>query len=236
MIYFAINGSKASTKAFAQMGTFKSEKSKTPRSIVSKIVMRTVVIVSGVMTIIAGRDLFFPGTIIPGIPRDDIYLEWTNAFLHSPPHGSPEFKEHYLEAPLFVGDKYVGQLMALYILIGCMHKFVTSFFIRYGTHNKGINQCKVIWRVQALGDALFMFILRLFAHAANSASLDLRWHLMCVTYQTLIIGKFCLSYSSWLFDSTHHSNFLVCFSELCSPFDVFFLAQPCTHTSEAHYT
>jgi hypothetical protein len=189
MSFYALKGYKASTKAFAKMGPFTFEEGKTPRSIVSKIVMRTVIIVSGAMSVIAGRDLFFPGTIIPGLPRDDIYLEWTNAFLHSPPPGTPEFQEHFLEAPLFVGEKYVGQLTALYILIACMYKFVTAIFIRCGAHNKGVHQCKVIWRVQFLGDALFLFIFRLFALAASSASLDLRWHLMSLGYQTCIIGK-----------------------------------------------
>jgi len=190
MTFYALKGYKLSKQAFAKMGPFKFEEGKTARSIVSKIVMRTVLLVSGGMAVVAGRDLFFPGTIIPGLPRDDIYLEWTNAFLHSPPPGSPEFEEHILEAPLYVGEKIVGQLTALYILISCMYKFVTAVFIRSGTHSKGLRQCKVIWKVQFLGDALLLFLFRLFALAANSASLDLRWHLMALGYQTLIIALY----------------------------------------------
>jgi hypothetical protein len=189
MTFYAYKGYKASKKAFAKMQEAASDESKPPKSIVSRIVMRTVMIVSGAMTVVAGRDLFFPGTIISKIPRDDIYLEWTNAFLHSPPPGSPEFTEHILEAPLYIGEKYAGQITALFILISCFYKFVTAVFIRSGTHNKGLYQCKVIWRVQFLGDVLLLFLFRLFALAAKSASLDLRWHLMALGYQTCVVGK-----------------------------------------------
>ena len=70
---------------------------KTSSSIVSKIVFRTVGIVSGFVGLIAARDLFFPGHIL-FIPRDDIYLEWTGALIHSPPPGSVESDEQGLEA------------------------------------------------------------------------------------------------------------------------------------------
>lgn len=161
---------------------------KTPSSITNRIVMRTVLIVSTLIAIICGRDLFFPGQILPLLPRDDIYLEWTNAFLHSPPPDSPESKEHGLESPLYIGDLYVSQYMALCLLIACLYKFATALFIRYGQNRSGEIKCQVIWKVMAIGDGLMVFILRLFAPAAKSASLDLRWHLMCVAYEAFILG------------------------------------------------
>jgi len=190
MSLYSYMGYKASRKASAKMQATVTDESKHPKSIVSRIVMRTVIIVSGAMVVVAGRDLFFPGTIISKIPRDDIYLEWTNAFLHSPPPGSPEYGENILEAPLYIGEKYAGQVTALFLLIGCLYKFVTAVVIRIGTQNKGLHQCKVIWRVQCLGDALLLLLFRLFALAAKSASLDLRWHLMALGYQTFIIGLY----------------------------------------------
>ncbi len=191
MALYSYVGYKSSRKAYAKMPV--TDDSKHPKSIVSRIVMRTVIIVSGAIVVVAGRDLFFPGTIISKIPRDDIYLEWTNAFLHSPPPGSPEYGENILEAPLYIGEKYAGQVTALFLLIGCLYKFVTAVVIRTGTHSKGLHQCKVIWRVQCLGDAVLLLLFRLFALAAKSASLDLRWHLMALGYQTFIIGKHLLS-------------------------------------------
>jgi hypothetical protein len=97
---------------------------KTPKSFVSNIVSRTTLIVTSLMTLIAARDLFFPGFILDFIPRDDIYLEWTNALLHSPPEGSPESVDQGLEAPLYIGDKFVSQLAAVNVLILCLYKFV----------------------------------------------------------------------------------------------------------------
>mmetsp|Transcript_6880 Transcript_6880/g.15114 ORF Transcript_6880/g.15114 Transcript_6880/m.15114 type:complete len:409 (+) Transcript_6880:167-1393(+) len=159
---------------------------KTESSVPSKIVMKTVGIVSGFFSVIAMRDLFFAGHIMP-IPRDDIYLEWTGALIHSPPPGSVEHEEAGLEAALFLGDKFVSQLMALYMLLTCMFKFTSAFLIRVGKDGSGETKSKLFWRVQALGDALITFIFRLFVGAAISASLDLKWHLMLLGYETFIL-------------------------------------------------
>lgn len=161
---------------------------KTPSSVTSRIVTRTILIVSGFRVLIAARDLFFPGQSIDVIPRDDIYLEWTGAFLHSPPDGSVEADEGSMTSPLYIGDKYLSQLMALSVLILCLYKFVTALLIRYGKDGSGLIKCKMIWRVQTLGDVMITFLFRLFAPAALSASLDLRWHLMAFGYETVILG------------------------------------------------
>jgi hypothetical protein len=163
---------------------------KKPTSVTSRIVTRTVIIVSGFLTLIAARDLFFPGQILDFIPRDDIYLEWTGAFLHSPPEGSHEADDQAMASPLYIGDKFVSQIMALHILILCMYKFVTAFFIPYGHDGSGQIKCKMIWKVQAFGDALVVLLVRLFAPAALSASLDLRWHLMAFGYEMFILGMY----------------------------------------------
>ena len=185
MVYYLLSNHNLHTKA---MITIK-HKHKHPNSITSRIVMRTVSIVSGMVTIISVRDLFFPGQIISFIPRDDIYLEWTGAFIHSPPTGTPEEEEHSMESPLHIGDKFVSQLAALYMLILCLYKFATAFFIRYGKDASGEIKCRMIWKVQAISGCLVVFILRIFASASLSASLDLRWHLMCLAYETFILGK-----------------------------------------------
>ena len=94
---------------------------KTPQSYVSNIVTRTVVIISSLMTILSLRDLFFPGMILEYIiPRDDIYLEWTNALYHSPPNDTPESIQYGLLSSLYIGDKFVSQLCALHILLLCL--------------------------------------------------------------------------------------------------------------------
>lgn len=165
-------------------------KNKTPTSLPSRIVMRTVMIVSSLMTLIAARDLFFPGQIIPFIPRDDIYLEWTNAFIHSPPPNSPEAEEHGIESLFNIADKFLSQSAALFILINCLFKFYSSCCINLGKAGDGEIKSQIIWKWQALGGALFVFILRLFAPAAKSASLDLRWHLMCAAYEVFILGLY----------------------------------------------
>lgn len=162
---------------------------KTPTSITSRIVARTVAIVSGAISLIMIRDLIFPGFIFDFIPRDDIYLEWTGAFLHSPPANSPEAYEQGLEAALFVGDKFVSQFMALHMLILVAYKFLTAFGIPYGNDGSGIIKCKMIWKTQTMADAFVLFLLRLFSASALTASLDLRWHLMIVGYETFILGK-----------------------------------------------
>lgn len=161
---------------------------KTPASFTSNIVSRTVAIVTTAMSVIAIRDLFFPGYILGFIPRDDIYLEWTNALSHSPPEGSPEAFEYGLEAPFYIGDKFISQFAALHVLILSAYKFCTAFFIRFGSDGSGEIKSKIIWRTQALCGALILFTFRIFQPAAQSASLDLRWHLMMIAYETFILG------------------------------------------------
>jgi hypothetical protein len=164
------------------------EAGKTPDSIVSRIVARTTILVSGAVALIAGRDLFFPGKILNFVPRDDIYLEWTGALIHSPPDGSPEAEENGMEQAFFIGDKYLSQLLALNMLILCIYKFVAAFGIRYRNDGGGLVQARMIWKAQAIGNALILFLFRLFTPAANSASLDLRWHLMMIAYETFILA------------------------------------------------
>jgi len=163
---------------------------KTPTSIVSRIVARTNTLASGLILVIAGRDLFFPGKILDFIPRDDIYLEWTGALLHSPPEESPEAEAHGMERDFFLCEKYLSQFLALNMLIGCLFKFVGAFVIRYRADGAGIIQAKMIWKSQALGNAMVLYLFRLFSPAAASASLDFRWHLMMLAYETLILGLY----------------------------------------------
>lgn len=163
---------------------------KRPSSMVSKIVTRTVCIVSGLITVIAGRDFFFPGQELPFPPYDDIYLEWTGAFIHSPPPNTVEGDEHGLEAPLHIGDKFMSRLGALYILIICFQKFAAAILIRVGKDNSGPTKCKIFWKVQAIADGLILFTLRVFAPAAKSASLDFRWHIMSLGYELFILGLY----------------------------------------------
>ena len=153
-------------------------------------IARTNLLVSGMVCLVAGRDLFFPGTIIPYIPRDDIYLEWTGALLHSPPPGSPEAAEHGMESALFNGDKYVHQWMALNMLVLCIYKFVAAFGIRYRSDGGGAVAARMVWKAQAVGNILIVYLFRLFADSAKSASLDLRWHLMALFYETAILGLY----------------------------------------------
>lgn len=163
---------------------------KTPNSIVSRIVARTHFLVSGLIAVIAGRDLFYPGKILDFIPRDDIYLEWTGALLHSPPEDSPEAEAHGIERDFFVGEKYLSQFLALNMLILCLYKFVGSFVIRYRNDGGGYVQARMIWKAQAVGSSLILYLFRLFYSAAATASLDLRWHLMMLAYETLILALY----------------------------------------------
>lgn len=162
---------------------------KNPKSMTSNVVSRTILIVSTIVGIVAMRDLFLPGFIIDLIPRDDIYLEWTNAFLHSPPPGSPEDYDQGLQAPLYIGDKFMSQFAALHLLILCFYKITTAVFIRYGSDGGGLVKCKMIWQTQACADGMILFVFRIFQPAAASASLDLRWHLMLLGYETFILCK-----------------------------------------------
>jgi hypothetical protein len=166
---------------------------KTPNSFVSNITTRTTCIVTTLITVLAARDLFFPGSIIDIVPRDDIYLEWTNALLHSPPKNTPEAIDHGMEAPLYVGDKFISQLGALYLLILCMYKYFSTILIRYGNDGCGSIKARMIWKVSCLGDASMLLCYRLFAHAAKSASYDTHYHLVLLSYEAIIFGTlhFC---------------------------------------------
>lgn len=188
MVYLYYTISSRTIKSFNRKNV--SQAWKTPSSITNRVVMRAVCIVSGVIALIAGRDLFYPGTILSRIPRDDIYLEWTGALIHSPPIGSVEEKEFDVEKLLYIGDKFISQLCALFLLINCWYKFCTAFFIRYGHGGSGEVTCRLFWRIQTIGDALLLFIMRLFAPAALSASLDLRWHLMMVGFEMFVLGVY----------------------------------------------
>lgn len=161
---------------------------KGPNSIVSKIITRTVMIVSGFMILIAGRDFFFTGTELHFPPRDDIYLEWTGAFIHSPPPNTVEAELYGMESPLHVGDRFIARLMALYILIICFQKFFAALLIRVGKDNNGDTKCTMFWQSQAISDALLLFVFRIFAPAAKSISLDLRWHMMCLGYECFMFA------------------------------------------------
>ena len=162
---------------------------KTPSSLPSRIVSRTVLIITSAIAAISVRDVFFPGCILD-IPRDEIYLEWTNAFHHSPPVESPEYADHGLQSPLFVGDKFISQYMGLHLLCLCFYKFISAYGIRYGADGRGEVQAKMIWTVQAATNGIILFLFRLFASAAGSASLDLRWHLIAIAYETFILGLY----------------------------------------------
>ncbi|KAL7497954.1 hypothetical protein ACHAWT_005853 [Skeletonema menzelii] len=172
-----------------------------PDSIPSRIALRTVFIVSSTISLIAMRDIFFAGTIISFIPRDDIYLEWTGAFFHSPPPDTVEADEYGLESPLYAGDKFMSQLLGMYLVLSCVWKFASVVAWSKGNRSMefnspenvdrhGVVSSKMIWRAQAFGDMLLLFMLRMFAPAAKSASLDLRWHLMTVAYEMIILGLY----------------------------------------------
>lgn len=163
---------------------------KTPTSIVSRIAARSVLIISGTMALIAGRDVFMAGTVIPFIPRDEIYLEWTGAFLHSPPYDSAEAAEHGLDAPFYIGDKFVSQLCGVSILALCLYKFVSACMIQFGSDGSGRIKSKMFWKTSALSGAMLLFCFRLFHAPALSASLDIRWHLMMITYEIVILGLY----------------------------------------------
>jgi hypothetical protein len=179
-----------SQKATSRGPAIAMKDGQTEKSIPSRILARTVTIVSGLVVLIAGRDFFFPGHALPFPPRDDIYLEWTGAFIHSPPPGSQEAAEQGIAASLQVGRLYMSQFMALHMLILCMYKFSSTFFIRMGSDGSGTIKAKMMWIGAFCGDAMFLFVLRVFNPPALSASLDLRWHLMCIGYEALILGTF----------------------------------------------
>jgi hypothetical protein len=94
-----------------------------------------------------------------------------------------------MEAPLFLGDKFISQFGALHILLLCLYKYVTAVIIRYGSDGSGEIKCRMIWKSQAIAQAMILFCFRVFQPAAFSASLDLRWHLMLLGYEAFILGK-----------------------------------------------
>lgn len=187
LIYFAIIcpnvKSGGISRAFAE--------GKSPRSTPSNIVTRTVILVTGAMTVIAFRDLFMTGSIMEFWPRDDVYLEWTNALRHSPPQGSPEWHDGALNAPLYIGDKFISQYMAVHMLVVSLAKLVSALFIRLGADGqRGQYQAKLLWQGTCIANAIFMVVIRLFTPAAASASWDLRYALMAVGYETFILGLY----------------------------------------------
>ena len=207
-----------------------------PNSLPSRIVARTVLLISSLIGMISLRDLFLPGTIISFIPRDDIYLEWTGAFMHSPPPDTVEADEHGLEAPLYAGDKFVAQLLGMYLALCCMFKMLASCGWSKGNRSmgqvenvdrSGIVSSKMIWKAQAFGDTMLLGMFRMFTPAAQSASLDLRWHLMMVAYEAFILceyeihASFCYRESSQL--SLSHLQYISphamsLFSQFCMDF------------------
>ncbi|KAL3791856.1 hypothetical protein ACHAW5_002907 [Stephanodiscus triporus] len=187
------------TRGKADITTGEFDPLEDPDSLPSRIVARTVFIVSSLILVVSLRDLFVPGIIITFIPRDDIYLEWTGAFLHSPPPDTVEADENGLGAPLFAGDKFVSQLLGLYLSLGCMFKIFSAWGWSKGyrtlgkvesVDRSGVVSSKMIWKAQALGNMLLLGMLRLFTPAAKSASLDLRWHLMLVAYEAFILCEY----------------------------------------------
>lgn len=194
-----MNHKATTTVTERRVASGKYDPQEDPNSLPSRIVARTAFVVSGFMSLVSLRDLFFPGTILSFIPRDDIYLEWTGAFLHSPPPDTVEADEHGLESPLFAGDKFMSQLLGLYLVLGCMIKLISSWGWSKGNRSmgkvesvdrSGVISSKMIWKAQSFGDVLLLGMLRLFTPAANTASLDLRWHLMLVAYEGFIFGEY----------------------------------------------
>lgn len=183
MMFYLLVQRKTSRGPAVKMPRGKSEK-----TVTSRIAARTVLIVSGLMALVAARDLLFPGVAIPYFPRDDVYMEWTNVYFHSPPEGTVEAAEHGIDAPFYVGDKFVGQMMGLHVLVLILYKFVASCMVRYGSDGGGHHKSRMIWKVSAIGCILMLTVFRIFAAAAKSASLDLRWHLMWIGYEAMIMG------------------------------------------------
>merc|ERR1719253_2002926 len=137
-VHYNVRGMDKKIKANSMPGSASRDmRAEDPNSLPSRIVARTVCITSLLTSFISLRDLFFPGTIFSFLPRDDIYLEWTGAFLHSPPPDTVEADEHGLEAPLFEGDKFVSQLLGLYLSLGCMLKIMSAVGWSKGNRNMG---------------------------------------------------------------------------------------------------
>jgi hypothetical protein len=168
-------------------------KGKTPNSLVSNIVARTVTICSAAMLLYGIRDWLFTGRTIPFIPYDDLYLEWTNAYSHSAPVGSPEYKEQGIGAASFyIGDLYVCQLAGLQLTLLCLYKLLSSYTIRLGNDGgrTGLATARLVWQPAAISNLLLLFQLRVFTSAAASASCHFRYHLMVLAYETFIVGLY----------------------------------------------
>ena len=163
---------------------------KSESSIVHRIVARTVVMVTGCVLLISMRDFFFTGRVLPFPPGDEYYLEWTGAFFHSPPPGTEEEMEFGMEAPLHSGTKFLARLQALYCLVIGGQKLFSCLGVRLNTDRSGEIISKTFWKSQTVGNVILLFTLRLFAEPSTSASLDLRWHLMCIGYETFILGLY----------------------------------------------
>lgn len=168
---------------------------KNPDSFVSNICTRTVLIVSGVLSVFALRDLVFPGTIMELLPKDDLYLEWTNAFQHSPPPNSPEYLEYGMSTMLYVGDKFVSQQLALNLLLLTMYKVVACVYIRYGADGRGKAQSQILfWKTSAIANGLLVFVFRTFCHTAGTVSIDFHLPILLLMYETGILALY--GYSS----------------------------------------
>jgi hypothetical protein len=163
---------------------------KTPTSTPSNIVTRTVMLITGMMTVLAIRDVCFTGHILEFWPRDDIYLEWTNALQHSPPPGSPEYEQDggAIQAALYVGDKFIAQYMAIHLFVISITKLMSATTIRVGSDGRsGMIQAKILWQGATIANVLLMVVLRVFQPAAASASWDLRYALIVVGYETFVL-------------------------------------------------
>jgi hypothetical protein len=190
ILFYLLQNKRSGKSTTSRLPAIAMPAGKTPTSPVSNIVARTTCIVTTLIAIVAVRDLCFPGTIIGILPGDDLYLEWTNAFLHSPPANSPEAIDQGMEAPLYIGDKFVSQLAALYVLILCAYKYASAILVRFGADGSGTMKARMIWKTSFVGDALLLFCFRLFTHAARTASVDTRFHLVLLAYEAFIFGLY----------------------------------------------
>ena len=167
-------------------------KGKTPTSLPSNIVSRTVLLISGTICALMVRDLCFAAFILSTvIPRDDVYLEWTNALRHSPPKGSPEYAAYGMDAPLYSGDLFVSQYLALHMIVSCAIKLLAATTVRLGKDGRrGTLRTKLIWQGMSVSNGLLMFVIRLFTPAAASVALDFRYILMALGYETFILALY----------------------------------------------
>lgn len=186
--YYGLTGPRRAVPSFAAV----LPQGKTPGSLPSNIVARTVVVVSSFLVLTSVRDLIAPGCILSVWLRDDVYLEWTNAFFHSPPPGSQEWEDYSTQSSNFIGDKYIAQLAAVFLLGISLYKFVGSCGgVRWGSDGSGLAVSSILfWQGPALASLCVFCVLRVFANAAASASWNLQWHLMAWGYETFIVGLY----------------------------------------------